>query len=164
VKQTTLGLQIIGGYKLLTGLLLVGLGVGLYHQLGADPRGEAMRIVTALKLDPDNRYIHSAIEWISGISHRQLEAIRVGTFLTALLYLVEGGGLVMRKHWAEYFTVIATGLWIPLEVYEVWRRLTVLRLSILAINLAIVVYLIYRLIEGRKEKAGAVSAPAASVT
>ena len=164
MKQTTLGLQVIAGYKLLTGVLLVGLGVGLYHQLGADPGGEAIRIVTALKLDPDNRYIHGAIEWLSGISPGQLEAIRVGTFLTALLYLVEGVGLVMRKHWAEYFTVIATGLWIPLEVYEVWRRLTVIRLSILAINLAIMVYLIARLIRDRKKEAGAIDAPAASVT
>jgi uncharacterized membrane protein (DUF2068 family) len=145
-------------------LLLVGLGFGLFRHLGTDPGHEAARIVTALKLDPDNRYIHQAIEWISGISPGQLEAIRVGTFLTALLYLIEGTGLLMRKHWAEYFTVIATGLWIPLEVYEVWRRLTVIRVSILAINLAIVAYLIYGLIRGHQEKAGAEAAPAASVT
>jgi len=164
VNQSALGLQIIGGFKLLTGLLLVGLAVGLFHWLGDDPGREAARLVSALKFDPDNQQIHGAIEWISGISPRQLEAIRVGTFLYALLYLVEGVGLLMRKHWAEYFTVIATGAGIPIEIYEVWRRLTVLRLSILAINVAIVAYLVYRLIQGRKEKAGAVAAPAGSVT
>jgi uncharacterized membrane protein (DUF2068 family) len=164
VNQNPIGLRIIGGFKLATGVLLVGLGVGLFHWLGDDPGREASRIVSALKFDPENRYIHGAIEWISGVSPRQLEAIRVGTFLYALLYLVEGVGLLMRKHWAEYFTVIATGSAIPIEVYEVWKRLTALRLSVLAINLAIVAYLVYRLIEGRKERAGALNAPARSVT
>jgi len=164
VKQGPLGLRLIGSFKLLTGLLLVGLGVGLFHRLGDDPGREAARLVSALKFDPDNQYIHGAIEWISGISPRQLEAIRVGTFLYALHYLVEGVGLLMRKHWAEYFTVIATGSGIPLEIYELWKRLTAIRLSILAINVAIVAYLVYRLVEGRKEKAGAVPAPAGSVT
>jgi len=164
VNHSPIGLRIIGAFKLLTGLLLVGLGVGLFHQLGDDPGREAARLVSALKFDPDNQYIHGAIQWISGISPKQLEAIRIGTFLYALLYLVEGVGLLMRKHWAEYFTVIATGSGIPLEVYEIWKKLTVLRVAILAINVAIVVYLVYQLARVRKEKAGAVSAPAASIT
>jgi uncharacterized membrane protein (DUF2068 family) len=157
-------LRIIGGFKLLTGSLLVGLGFGLFHQLGDDPGREVSRIVSALKFDPENQYIHGGIQWISGIGPRQLEAIRVGTFLYALLYLVEGVGLLMQKRWAEYFTVIATGSLIPLEIYEVWKRLTVLRLSVLAINLAIVGYLAYRLVQARKEQAGAVTAPAGSIT
>ena len=46
----------------------------------------------------------------------------MGTFLYALLYLVEGIGLLLKKHWAEYFTVVATGLFIPVEIWEVWLK------------------------------------------
>ena len=34
-------------------------------------------------------------------------------------------GLLLRKHWAEYFTIITTGLFIPLEIYELVRHFTV---------------------------------------
>jgi uncharacterized membrane protein (DUF2068 family) len=35
-----------------------------------------------------------------------------------VLELVEGGGLFYRKRWAEWLTVVATSLLVPLEVYE----------------------------------------------
>ncbi len=53
----------------------------------------------------------------------------MGTFLYAGLFLIEGTGLLLRKHWAEYFTIITTGLFIPLEVYELARHFTVVKLA-----------------------------------
>jgi uncharacterized membrane protein (DUF2068 family) len=140
-----MGLKVIGAFKFASGLLLVALGVGLFRDAHSDPTKEAEHIVATLKLDPENKYIHAAIEKLSGIGPKQLRAIGVGTFLYALMYLVEGGGLLLRKHWAEYFTVLATGLFIPLELYEVARRITPIRVAVLFINVAIVAYLIYQL-------------------
>jgi uncharacterized membrane protein (DUF2068 family) len=51
----------------------------------------------------------------------------------------------LRKHWAEYLTLISTGLFIPLEVFEIYRRFTLIRVAVLAINLAIVWYLAARI-------------------
>ena len=143
--QNALGLRLIGGFKFVCGLLLVGLGVGLFSHAQADLAEESAHLVASLRLDPDNHYIHSAIEKVSGIKPKQLRAIGAGTFLYALLYLVEGGGLLLRRHWAEYLTVVATGLFIPLEIYEVARRASPIRVGLLAINLAIVAYLVVQL-------------------
>ncbi|WP_435007696.1 DUF2127 domain-containing protein [Tundrisphaera lichenicola] len=164
MNQNPMGLRVIGAFKLLTGLLLAALGIGLFRLLGGDPGATATRIVTALRFDPENRQIHGAIHWISGASRAQLEEIRLGTFAYATLYLVEGTGLLLQKHWAEYFTVVATGSLIPFELYEVWERTTLVRLTLLAINLAIVGYLILQLRRGRSGEAGASLAPARSIT
>ena len=153
VGRNPLGLQLIGAFKFASGLLLVALGVGLFRDAHSDPAKEAEHIVAALKLDPGNHYVHAAIEKISGVGPKQLRAIGVGTFLYALMYLIEGSGLLLRKRWAEYFTVVATGLFIPLEIYEVARRPTPVRLAILAINVAIVAYLIYQLRRKGREDA-----------
>jgi uncharacterized membrane protein (DUF2068 family) len=51
-------------------------------------------------------------------------------------------GLLLRRRWAEYFTVIVTGSFIPLELYELTRRISVIRFVVLAVNVAIVWYLI----------------------
>ena len=71
-------------------------------------------------MDPDNRFIHRGLLRIFNITPKQLKDLSVGTFVYAGIFLTEGAGLVARKHWAEYaMTLISTGLFIPLEVYEI---------------------------------------------
>ena len=50
----------------------------------------------------------------------------------------------MRRRWAEYLTVIATGALIPFEAYEVVHKVTLFRVGALLLNLAVVGYLAYR--------------------
>jgi Predicted membrane protein (DUF2127) len=61
-----------------------------------------------------------------------------------VLELVEGTGLWLDQLWAEYLTVIATSLLIPLELYELVRNPRVLKAGGLVVNLAIVAYLVHR--------------------
>ena len=69
------------------------------------------------------------------------------------MLLTEGTGLLLRQRWAEYFTVVVTGSFIPLELYELARHVTVLRLIVIGINVAIVWYLIAALRRGGTERA-----------
>ena len=62
----------------------------------------------------------------------------------ALVEGAEGVGLAMRRRWAEYLIVIATGLLIPFEAWEVAHKVTLLRVGGLVLNIAIVAYLAYR--------------------
>ena len=59
-----------------------------------------------------------------------------------MLELVEGVGLWMRKRWAEYLTIVATSLLIPLEVYELAHHATLLKAGGLVVNVLIVAYLV----------------------
>ena len=59
--------------------------------------------------------------------------------------ITEGLGLLRQKVWAEYLTVIATASLIPLEIYELVKHFTALRLGVIGINLAVVGYLIFML-------------------
>ena len=58
---------------------------------------------------------------------------------------MEGVGLWLGRRWAEYLTVIATGSLIPFEIYEMVRKLSPPRLIALILNVAVVIYLIYRI-------------------
>ena len=69
-------------------------------------------------LDPDNRYVDRVLSTLSSLDGRKLKAISAGTFLYSALLLTEGTGLLLRQRWAEYFTVVVTGSFIPLELYE----------------------------------------------
>jgi uncharacterized membrane protein (DUF2068 family) len=69
---------------------------------------------------------------------------RVGFVLLgyAVLEGVEAVGLWYQKRWAEYLTFIATTLLLPLEIHELTIRLSVLKISALVINIAVVIYLL----------------------
>ena len=159
-EKSPAALIAIGLFKLLKGLLLVATGLGALSLLHRDLFDTIGHWVTVLRVDPDNEFIHAAIGKLLNVTPRQLKEIGAGTFFYAALLLTEGVGLLMRQHWAEYFTVITTAGLIPLEIYELAKHLTVVKVVVLLVNVAIVVYLVLRLRSERAEKADVVSATA----
>ncbi len=135
------GLMIIGLYKLFEGVLLLAVGIGLLRLLHRDVAAFVMHWVHVLRVDPDNHYIHRLLAKVFSVSPKQLRELSAGTFVYAALRLTEGVGLVMRKRWAEYLTVIATALFIPLEIYEIILHFTPIKLAVFVVNIAIVWYL-----------------------
>jgi uncharacterized membrane protein (DUF2068 family) len=71
-----------------------------------------------------------------------LRELSAGTFFYAALLGIEGIGLLLRKRWAEYFTIITTGALLPLEGYELARHVTMVKVIVLLVNAAIVWYLV----------------------
>ena len=147
------GLRLIGGFKLVKGLLLAAVGIGALHLLHKDVADVVAGWLEQVHVDPDNRYADRLLARLLSVDDRKLKAISVGTFGYAALLLTEGIGLLLRKRWAEYFTVIVTGSFIPLELYELWRHVTPTRLTVIAINIAIVWYLIVLLRRGSHQGA-----------
>jgi len=135
-------LALIGGFKLVKGLALLAVAAGAHHLLHKDIADFVATWVAQLHLDPDNRYIGKAMAGILSLDDRKLRAIGAGTLVYAALLLTEGIGLLLRRRWAEYFTVVVTGSFIPLEVYELTRRLTWGRFVLVGVNVAVVWYLI----------------------
>lgn len=60
----------------------------------------------------------------------------------AVLEAIEMVGLWYARRWAEYLTFVATILLLPIEIYELSNRVSVLKIITLVINLAIAVYLL----------------------
>jgi uncharacterized membrane protein (DUF2068 family) len=83
-----------------------------------------------------------AIENVLTARHSTLDIIAAFLFFYGGLQLVEGTGLWLLKRWGEYFAVVATALFLPLEIYELTERITWIRVAALAVNLAAVAYLL----------------------
>lgn len=60
----------------------------------------------------------------------------------AVLQAVEGVGLWLLKRWGEYFAVVATSIFLPLEVHDLAKGITTTRVVTFSINVAAVVYLL----------------------
>lgn len=55
---------------------------------------------------------------------------------------VEAAGLWLGRRWAEYLTFIATTIFVPYEVYELTKGISVLKVVTLTLNVAIAAYLL----------------------
>jgi uncharacterized membrane protein (DUF2068 family) len=134
-------LFLIGIFKLTKGLSLLVVGFGLLHLMHRNVGAVTEHWIEVLRVDPDNRFIHRALLRIFNVTPKQLKELSAGTFIYAAIFLTEGTGLLARKHWAEYMTLISTGLFIPLEVYEIYHHFTLLKLGVTIVNVAVVWYL-----------------------
>jgi uncharacterized membrane protein (DUF2068 family) len=133
--------------RIVKSIALIALAIGL---LVAGEKGLltmwARYAQDQLNLDADSdvitRLLLRLLLLVGNFSHTNVLAI--GAIAYALLEGTEGVGLAMRRRWAEYLTVIATGILIPYEAYEVVHRVTLFKVGALLLNLAVVGYLAYR--------------------
>jgi uncharacterized membrane protein (DUF2068 family) len=151
-QESPAALLAIALFKLVKGVLLMIVGIGTLKLLHRDVAATVLHWIDILRVDPDNRLIHSLLARVVSVTPKQLAAASVGTFIYAALLLTEGTGLLLRKRWAEYFTIITTAGLIPLELYEIHRHLSAAKIMILLLNIAIVIYLIARVWRTRRAR------------
>ena len=154
------GLYAIGIYKLFECALLVAAGLGTLKLLHKDMETVVTHWAHVLRVDPDNHYIHALMQKAFAISPKQLKELSLGTFFYAFLRFLEGIGLVLRKRWGEYLTIAVTALFVPLEIWEIVRHTTALKIGVLVVNIAIVIYLAWGLRRKAKEDEACTAASA----
>ena len=136
------GLVLIGAFKLLQGLLLIGFAFGFLRFVHRDVQEVVADWLDAMHFDMGSHYVVNLLASLSGITDSQIRTLSGVAFVYSGVFLTEGVGLMRKKRWAEYLTVIATALLIPVELYEVIRHFGPVKLAILVLNVAIVWFLI----------------------
>jgi uncharacterized membrane protein (DUF2068 family) len=93
--------------------------------------------------NPDDSKIIRHISQAFTLSSSTLVWIAIGLTAYAVIELIEAVGLWLMRRWGEYFAVIATSMFLPLEVYELTEKVTVLRFIALLVNIIAVVWLLW---------------------
>lgn len=131
------------------------LALGVFHVMQGDVGQTLREWIRKVHLDPDGHLMHEILEKITGTRPKMLQEIAFATLLMATIFSVEGIGLMMGKRWAEWLTVVASSLLIPLEIYECIEKVHPMRVALLVINVLIVVYLARHVWKNRPHKHGA---------
>src|SRR6478752_6670121 len=117
-KRNPTVVRLIGALKLVKGVLLLALGFGALKLLHKDVSEELSRFIQNLNVDPNSHLFNGLFEKVAHLNSRKLLFGALGTFVYSGLFLTEGVGLLLVKHWAEYFATIITASFLPLEMYE----------------------------------------------
>lgn len=135
------GLVLIASYSLLKATLFLIVGIGAIRLLHKDVADEILSWVHELRVDPTTHLINSIVEKASIVDDNKLRDFSIFVLGYAGLNLLEGIGLYLEKVWAEYLTLIITGSFLPLELYELIQKQTYFRAGLLIVNLLVFIYL-----------------------
>jgi len=138
-------LRAIAVFKLLKALALIVVAVASFDLMRSSQLDALAHWIEGLPLRHGHVLLNRLLDELFQFGPRKFIAIGVGALVYASLFLIEGWGLWSGKRWAEYLTVIATTSLIPFELFEVVRNPTLLRIGALALNIAIVAYLVWLL-------------------
>jgi uncharacterized membrane protein (DUF2068 family) len=153
------GLRLVAIFEAVKGTLVLALGFGLIAMAGKDIEVLAGRLVGFLHLGP--AFSRIFLDLASHVDSTRLWMYTALAFVYAAVRFAEGYGLWYHRAWAEWFAALSAGLYIPIELMEVIRHTTWIKVIVLASNIAIVALLVKVLVESRKAKAQAkqVTAP-----
>jgi uncharacterized membrane protein (DUF2068 family) len=135
-------LILIAAFKLAQALLFLAVGVGALKLLHKDIGDLLLGMAEHLRFNPESRFVNFVLEKSLLLDDRLLRRIGAVFFIYAGLDLLEGTGLYLEKAWGEYLTLAISASFLPLEIFEVLRRFTLIRVSLLAVNVLVIIYLL----------------------
>jgi uncharacterized membrane protein (DUF2068 family) len=90
----------------------------------------------------DHSKLVGLVEHALTLSTRSITLLALGLAAYAAVEIVEGTGLWLARRWGEYFAMVATSVGLPLEIYDLAKKVTATTLVFFAVNLALVLYLV----------------------
>ena len=151
------GIFLIAVFDLLKAVLFLVGAAAVFHLVDRNTRVELTRLLHVFRINGDHAFIRNLLLKANLITDPSKRIFADVLLLYAMLYAVEGIGLLLRKRWAEYFAVLMTVIPLPFEAYALFHhatllhnRLFALKLAVLFINVGIVWFLVYHLRRGGK--------------
>lgn len=151
-RQRHPGLLVIAYYELAKTVCLVLLALAAFHLDRQENFEHLVHWLEHLDLTGSNKLRWALVSWLVDFGPSKFVAIGLVTLGYAALFAIEGIGLWLGKHWAEWFTVIATGSLIPLELYETLHHFSWIKFAMLAGNVAIIIYLVRIALQPRETR------------
>jgi len=137
-------LRLIGGFKILKGLALIAAAVSVFHLIHKNIADVILKWSHRLHIAPGFFFVERLVKRVQSVTERQLVVLAVVLLIYSAMFLIEGTGLLLMKHWAEWMTVITTSGLIPFEVYEMVHRPSWFKAITMLVNVVIALYLAER--------------------
>jgi uncharacterized membrane protein (DUF2068 family) len=141
VKKRAPTLYFIIGFKLLKGVLGLLLALGVYSLTDNNLPDEFQRLLMFLHLDPEKEFFVDLANRVAAITPANLKWVAAGSVVYASFMLVQAGGLFSRVGWAGWLAIGESAFFIPIEVFELVHRPSLLVFTVLGLNIMMVWYL-----------------------
>ena len=148
--KTQTGLRAIALFEAAKGGLILLAGFGGLWLLDKDVADVAVRILHRFHLNPAHHYPSIFLDAAERVTDAQLWMLAGFAFLYAAVRLSEGWGLWKGRVWAEWLAAAAGAIYIPIEIYEIAHRVTLIKILAFTANVVIVLYMVHVLRERKR--------------
>ena len=126
-------------------IVLLGVGIALVSSPHANWASDISHLAQHLGLDPKENWIQRIIDDVNKIHANQDLMFGLAAIGYGILEGAESYGLFTRRRWGEWLTVVATSLLFIPEIWELTNSATPLKVGAVLVNIAVVLYLLWRL-------------------
>ena len=144
-------LRAVALFEAFKGALVLAAGFGLLALFHGDAQGFADELVGRLHLNPAKNTPQVFLRLLENVSNSQLWALAGFAALYASLRFIEAYGLWRGRRWAEWLAALSGGIYVPVEIYELTRGVSWIKLAALILNAAVVAYMCYALWVSREK-------------
>lgn len=126
-------------------IVLIAVGLVLVTHPHANWASDISHFAQHLGLDPNGSGLRKVIEKVKKIHASQDLIFGCVALAYGVLEGAEAYGLWKRRRWGEWLTVVATSLLFIPEIWELTKSASFLKVGALLVNIAVVIYLLWRL-------------------
>lgn len=144
-KPLLTAMRTVAIFEAAKGALVLLAGLGLLTLINRDVQAIAEHIVRLSHLNPASHYPRIFVDAAAHVTNAKLWFLAGAAAAYAIVRGIEAYGLWYERRWAEWFALLAGGLYVPIEIYELIHHATWVKAGVLTLNLGIVVYMIYAL-------------------
>ena len=141
MNTTIGGLRAIAVFEAAKGILVLAAGFSLFALLHGDTQVTVGQLVRQLPFNPAMHFpkIFSLIS--SGLTSAHLHMLAMLAALYSAMRFIEAYGLWFARTWAEWFALVSCSVYLPIEIYELAKGFSWIKISLVAVNLVIVLYI-----------------------
>lgn len=136
-------LQALRGVSLLEfgkGVLVLAAAISLHW---IDPSDVAGAFLDFLHISPDHHLAHLLMGMADRLSDIAVWQVVLGACAYSGLRFAEAYGLWKARAWAEWIALISGAIYLPFEIRLLAHRVTIFHIAVLAVNIAIVIFMFY---------------------
>jgi len=148
-------LRAVAAFELVKGIFVFAMGLCAVLLLHRDVWLMAESLLALLHINTDRHFAQAFLDFADNITDARLWAAARIAFAYSILRFTEAYGLWNERPWAEWVALISGTLLLPVEVRELLRGITPMRVGIFVGNLAIVFYMYYLIRSGQRQRKAA---------
>ena len=136
-------LRAVAFVEFLKGFVVLLAGFGVLSLVHRDAWDVAESFLEWLHISPETHYAQVFLNLADQVTDAKLWAVAIGALTYSSLRFGEAYGLWRERAWAEWLALISGAIYLPFEIVELARKPDWIRLTVLAVNLAVVLYMAF---------------------
>jgi uncharacterized membrane protein (DUF2068 family) len=137
-------------YKCFTVGLLLMVGIGLFAIAKNDDA--LFAFAEEYMMTGKREMIKSGLMKVVSIPPKSMQFGGIVASIYAVVNAIEAVGLWQQRAWATIMVVGIVGLTIPIEIYEIFHKVSFVKIAVFAVNIAMFVYLLRHALEERSKR------------